>query len=246
MARYDKIYEVLAERAVASGMVDIEAFIKRALTGGMSNESIATSLLNDFESGGPLFGRYMRSLTGASGASVRAAVRQGETIGMLAHESRVLKELPPEAAAQLELYSIEDVIKGADPEQLEALEELTDNVSMTWVCALKNTCHKCLPLHGQTRTRREWALKGLDPETIHEDWVSECKCRMVAAAQTTGRQDLTEPLRRVAVGDKGAKRTARAVTQAHFEKAQDAVEEAMKTPQGRALLREMGSVNASK
>ena len=60
MARYDQAYAVLAKRAVDSTVIDIEAFIERARGMGVSIESLTEQLLADFETGGPLFGRYLR------------------------------------------------------------------------------------------------------------------------------------------------------------------------------------------
>jgi hypothetical protein len=246
MPRYDKVYEILAERAVDSAVLDIQAFIKRAKASGMSDDALTESLLNDFENGGPLFGRFQRNLTGAASSSVRAAERQGQTVGNIRHDPRIRAQIQSDAEASAELLELErldDVIDGADPEQLERLEELTDNIEVTWIATLRNTCHLCLPLHGITRTRREWALEGLDPDTIHGDWNSECQCKLVPATQTTGRQDLTEPLRRVSLPKEDrttGRKTARDVSVPNLDRAREAAQKAMESKEGRRILRILG------
>ncbi len=246
MAKYTETYEILAQRAVDSATLDIEAFIKRAQSAGMGIEALSDALLNDFETGGPLFGRFMRNITGAASSSVRSAEHQGQVAGSIRHDPRIRQQIAEEMKASselLDLNELDDVIAGADAEQLAELEELTDNIEVTWIATLKNTCHRCLPLHGVTRTRRQWAMLGLNPDTIHGDWNSECQCKFVPAVQTTGRKDLTEPLRSVAIPKEDrtlGRKTARVVTQANLDKAVEGVAEAQQSLEGRRILRLLG------
>ena len=76
--RYDKLYERLASRAVKQASIDIEAFVDQLSESGASAERINELLMQDLANDGPLFGRFMRSLTGAAIATTTAAARQGE------------------------------------------------------------------------------------------------------------------------------------------------------------------------
>ncbi len=245
MPRYDETYEILAERAVSSTTVDIEAFIRQAQASGMSIDAVAESLMADLESGGPIFGKFLRNVVSAGEASVMAAARQGENAGAVLHDPRVRAQIDLEDEALnelLEVESLDDVVAGADPEQLARLEGVTENIDETWVATLVNTCDRCLPLHGITRSRRQWALLGLNPETIHEGWASRCKCRLVPAVQTDGREDLMEPLLRERVA-KGDKRTVRSIAQPNLQRSIEAVNQARESEEGRRLLRRLGQAN---
>lgn len=247
MPRYDQVYEALAERAIESGLVDIQALIRQAVNTGMSMEAVGDALLADLESNGPIFGKVVRGLVGAGEASVAEARSQGLVVGEFLSDPAIRKQMLADDSAREELLRVstmEDVIDGANPEDLAAYEEAGANVRKTWVAKLRRTCHKCLPLHGITRTVAEWKLMGLHPSTIHDGWASKCDCELVPEEQSTGREDLATPLVRskAAKEDKTTRRTTRAITSADLSRAMTAVEEARESPEGRALLRKLGQV----
>lgn len=249
MARYDRVYSTLARRAVEQGESDLQSFIDQAINAGMSEERIQAQLLQDLEEGGPIFGKFFRSLTGAAEASVMAASRQGETAGYVAADAELT-----------ELLRLADtpgsIIDNADPEQLAELEaEASELIEETWIAELVNTCHLCLPLHGQTKTRSEWNELGYSPDTIHasEGWTSVCHCkrvqqRVLEFALDEDRASLQQPLVRNKVktttGLKGSRKTARGVTQRDLERAQKARDEALQSEIGRRTLRLLGQSNA--
>lgn len=240
MPRYDRVYRNLAERAVEQGGVDLRALFRQAETAGMSAERFQETLLRDLDEGGPIFGKFFRSLGAAARSATSAAMRQGEFAGEVAANSARFRQLATTAGS---------IIEGADPEQLGELEDqLGDALAMTWVAELVNTCHRCLPLHGTTRTVAQWRELGLHPDTIHADWVSECKCRFVESGQAESQSDLVAPLKRhkveSATGLKGSRRTARAVSQVDLDKSIEARDKALDTPEGRRTLRLLGSALA--
>ena len=233
MPRYDRIYQALAERAVEQGGVDLRALFRQAEAAGMSADRFQERLLQDLEEGGPIFGKFFRSLGGAARGATAAAMRQGEFAGDVERFTGLAS-------------TVGSIIDTADPELLGQLEdELGDRVPFTWVAELVNTCHRCLPLHGTTRTLAQWQELGLHPETIHADWNSECKCRLIRSDQAASQKDLVAPLKRNKVksptGLKGSRRTSRAVSQVDLDKSIAARDEAMKSLEGRRTLRLLGS-----
>lgn len=233
MPRYDEVYARLADRAVRQGVVDFESFVEQMASQGVPIDRIEDLLLQDLENNGPIFGKFVRSLVGASESAVMAAERQGDIAG-----TALAKQF-------LDRQRLGLALDAADPEALEAIEaELADRIPYTWVATLEKTCHRCLPLHGKTQLMGEWLAQGLHPDSIHQGWTSSCHCSLVPADEAGKHKDLINPLVRTKVIDaKGVKRTQRAVTQLDVEKAQRAVAEALASDIGRAVLRQMGAVN---
>lgn len=240
MARYDKIFEALVKRAIGQSALDVDAFIEKALAAGMSEEALEERLIDDVENGGPLFGKFIRSLQGASASSVLAAERQGEDVSRARYNDLI------------SMSEMDDILDDADPERLEEISEqlndLDDRRLYTWIAELVNTCERCLPLHGLTLTKQEWDSRGFNPETIHEGWDSECHCELLEEELVeANRSELVSPLVRERVSSKtgleGSKRTQRAVTQKDIDKALAAVERAKDSKVGRRTLRLMGQAN---
>lgn len=235
MARYDETYAILADRAVKQGIVDLEAFVKRAQSSGMTEDRIREQLLRDLEEGGPIFGKYFRSLEGAAASAVQQAARQAMDIGMLDPDEQAAKEL-------IALAEDDDPLNNADPETLDRLErELGDNEMFTSVAELINTCHVCLPLHGKTLPLAEWRDRGLLPEQRHDGWTSECHCVLVPQRMADTQNELAAPLVRSKVS--GTRKTARSVAQVDLDKSIKAVETASQTPEGRRTLRALGMLD---
>ena len=245
MARYDRVYANLAERAVLQGGIDAEAFIRQALDAGISPARLVELIQDDMLEDGPVFGKFLRSIVGAVEASAMAAQGQGVTVGTIDGDDE-LRRLVGLANTEDVLGDgsgsiIDSALSGADPELAQQLEDaVADHLIEVSIAELKNTCHICLPLHGQKRTRAEWRDAGLLPEMRHEGWSSSCHCRLVPMTQADGRADLMAPLRRVGAGLKGSKRTVRAVTQQDMDRAIAARDAAMDTEEGRRVLRRLG------
>lgn len=229
------MYETLAERAIAQAEVDIEAMVQRLLANGARPDVIDGLLVDDLTTDGPIFGKFFRSLEGAATSSAAAAYNQGAGVADLVASETEIDEF-------LAVNKLDDVIRDADPEDIEAFESEADTEPVTWIAELKNTCHKCLPLHGKTLTRITWRQEGLDPATIHDGWTEPCHCRLVPAVVAAGRADLNEPLVRNKdlEGVRGGKRTVRGVTQRDLEKAREAADKARQTAQGRKALSLLG------
>src|SRR3990167_7990761 len=83
MARYDRVYANLAERAVLQGGIDAEAFIRQALDAGISPARLVELIQDDMLEDGPVFGKFLRSIVGAVEASAMAAQGQGVTVGTI-------------------------------------------------------------------------------------------------------------------------------------------------------------------
>lgn len=231
--RYDEIYATISKRAVEQANLDLESFTELAIAAGMTEEALRDALLDDLETGGPIFGRFIRGMESAADAAVSTAVDQGNNAGM-AHAEKLISR------SELDI-----ALDSGDPEDLAEIEAATeDRLFVTWIATLTNTCHLCLPLHGVTLTRAEWKQRGLDPSTVHPgDWGSRCKCRFVLADEYKAAEGMA-PLRRVklesATGIKGNKRTRRAIAQGDLDKALEARDKAMQSLQGRRTLRLMG------
>jgi len=243
MPRYDLIFARLAERAVAMGSINIESFMAMAVESGITEEALIEQLEHDLLNDGPLFGSFARSLSGAATSSVMAAVRQGELVGHAAQDAQ-LARLTRIAGVE---GSVVDAINTADPAAAEMIEDaVAEDIQETWVAELINTCHRCLPLHGKTKSRAEWRRLNLLPESIHAGWESSCHCRLVPEGVVAGREDLVAPLVREKIGDQkvGKKRTRRAITQESMGKGLMARDRSLDTLEGRRMLRLMGQAQA--
>lgn len=223
MARYDKLFASLAERAVSHGVIDVQTLVDRMIAAGATEAAIGSALADDLFSDGPVFGKFSRSLQGAAGSSLTAAMRQGEMVGMTQGRKQLDKlrryaNTQGSVLRELDRATIEAAGE-ADPEAAERVEEslLMEQMFM-WICALVNTCHRCLPLHGQSRTMREWREDALLPEIIHDGWDSSCYCKLVAESFASNRKELDAPLRRVKL-EKGGRKTQRAISRGDFDKA---------------------------
>lgn len=232
--RYDRQYAALAKRAVAQGGVDIRAFIDLAVNNGVSRERIHALIIEDIETGGPIFGKFIRGLTGAAEGSVKAAKFQGE------HAARAYSE------GLIDLADMEDATELADPEALQSIEDDTaDLIAVTWVATSSNVCHLCLPLHGVTNTIEDWKELNLEPGQVHyvEGWQNKCQCQWVPAEQFD-RQEQLAPLRRVKdrtkTGLKGDKKTVRGITSQDLVDSLAARDKAMQSDRGRRQLRLLG------
>lgn len=256
MANYRRTFATLAERAVAQGGVDARAFMTRMVETGVSQERLMQLLAEDLESNGPIFGKFLRSITGAAQATITTAANQGQRIGELVaqgfrgDDTEALDRLNALAEGDGESV-LERALDSADPDLAEEIETATaDLLEYTWVCTLIKTCHRCLPLHGKTRTLAEWQELGLTPETIHDGWDSSCQCQLVPQKElgTDAREALRSPLVRIREkletpsGLPGYKKTSRAVSQKDLDRALSARNEALETPEGRRTLRILGSV----
>lgn len=236
-SRYDKTYDLLAKRAVQQGGVDVETFMARATEAGMPMDVLEARLIQDVEEGGPIFGKFLRSLRGAATSSVMAAESQGEAAAQAFAEELI------------SLTELEDVMESADPDELaEIADELDDRAPYIWVAELVNTCERCLPLHGTVQPLAEWEASGFDPATIHDGWESECHCALVPADMSPeSRKELIAPLIRERMksesGLKGSKKTQRLVTQQDLDRSIKAVDQAKANLEGRRTLRLMGQVN---
>lgn len=246
MPRYDRMYAILARRAVKEGGIDVESFVDQALEVGISPERIQEMLLEDLANDGPLFGRFFRTLTGAAETAVLTAERQGFDVGVLA------EDVADKRIAELRrIVNMDDALTEADPEKLAEIEQAgASMVEYTWIALMQNTCHLCLPLHGHSRTKEEWQELGVLPDTIHVNagFVSKCRCTLVPRNVAEGRADLQAPLLRNKLvsdtGLKGSKRTARGVAQQDLDRAIAARDKALESEQGRRTLRLLGKTSA--
>lgn len=232
--RYDRQYYALARKAASQGGVDIQAFIDLAVNNGVSRERIHQMIIEDIETGGPIFGRFIRDLGGAAESSVVAAKHQGEMAARAYHEGLI------------ELAEMDDVTDIADPEALQRIEDDTaDLIDVTWVTTSSNVCHLCLPLHGVTKSIEEWRELNLIPGQVHfvEGWKSSCKCKWIRPDQFDRRKEMP-PLRRVkdrtATGLKGDKRTVRGIASSDLLESLAARDKAMQSERGRRQLRLLG------
>lgn len=245
MPRYDEIWDTLVRRSVDQGAIDIRTLMERAFQMGLTEEAVIERLDADLAEDGPIFGKFLRSMTGAAESAVVAASRQGEIVGELSDDEE-LQRLTDLADVE---DVIEDALSNADPEAAAALEEaVADRLEMTWVCALVNTCHRCLPLHGMSMTLEEWTEKGLLPEVMHDGWTSSCHCRLVSRLPDD-RGDLKAPLVRTrqkpitsARGFRAEKKTVRAIMQNDIDRALKARDDALNSKEGRRTLRLAGQL----
>ncbi len=237
--RYDRLWSTLAKRAILQGGVSADTFLELAGESGMGADEVERRLLDDLDNDGPIFGAFLRQLTGAATSTVLAAEQQGSIVALADGDA--------ELARLMDLESMEDVIDNADPETLDAVERAVESrMELTWIATLVNTCYRCLPLHGHTRTLEEWRASGFSPETIHEGWTSSCHCQLVPLKDAGPRTDLVAPLVRLKQegAQKGVKRTVRLVAQADMDRAIEAARKAQESEQGRRTLRLLGTANA--
>ncbi len=235
--RYDELWKAHVERAIATADLSLDAFFRTAAASRQSPDSVERRLVEDLENNGPIFGPFMRSLFGVADGTLTAAERQGQIVGQIDGDAE-LKRL-------LSLGDLDDVINDADPEELDAVEQLgEDHILERWVATMRNTCHRCLPLHGKVMFRSQWRESGFLPETIHEGWNSVCQCSLVPEDQAGSRTEIVAPLlRRKFEGT--SKRTARAVTQQDIERSLEARDKALASEEGRRTLRLLGQANAT-
>jgi len=232
--RYDRQYYVLARKAVAEGVTEVQAFIDLAVNNGVSRERIHQLIIEDIEGGGPIFGRFIRGITGAAEGAVVAAKYQGEVAARAYGQGLI------------DLSQLDEATDVADPEALQSIEDDTeDRIAMTWVATSSNVCHLCLPLHGVTRTIAEWKELNLIPGQVHyvEGWQSKCQCKWVQAEQfdrRTGMAPLRRTKDRTATGLKGDKRTVRGITSSDLKASLEARDKAMQSERGRRQLRLLG------
>jgi hypothetical protein len=237
MARYDQIYATLAKRAVKQGGVDAQTFMERAQAAGMSPAALEERLIADVDEGGPIFGKFLRSLEGAGAGSVLAAERQGEAAARAYFDELI------------SLEELDNILEDGDAEKLSEVETQLDEKQLyQWVAMLVRTCDRCLALHGKIATMSEFVNEGLTPEMMHDGWDSECHCDMLPIDEIHDLNDTTIPLIRERVksetGLLGSKRTQRLVAQRDLDKAMAAVEKAKESLEGRRTLRLMGEVQA--
>ena len=239
--RYDTTYETLARRATDSAVVDVEAFIARMLSAGYDEGRLREMLLADLASSGPIFGKFFRGLETAATQAVKAAYNQAAAAGeLIASDEQI--------AAWVDEFDLADQLADGDPEALDEVEMAGDAKTFVWVAALKNTCHRCLPLHGKVNSMANWKAgqtpDGMPtvPVLIHEDWGSKCQCRLVLADNMSVADNTLAPLVRNtdAMGIRGGRKTIRGITGQDIEKAQRAVSKAMDSEEGRAILRLLG------
>jgi hypothetical protein len=237
--RYDTIYTLLANRAIAQGMVDLETFVAQMVGLGASPEHIEGLLLQDLETNGPIFGKFFRSLRGAATASVANAGNQGAMAGRMLTKPKTMERYFPTDT----LEDVTAAIQNAGPETLERIEQTSDDMPLMWQAMLKDTCHRCLPLHGRVLYGSQWKERGLHPSTIHGGWQSDCHCRLIPQEETEGGlKDQTAVLVRNkdVTGLRGGKKTVRGLTQYDIEKAIDARNKALQSEEGRRILRRLG------
>ena len=265
MPRYDQLYSILATRSVDQGTVDVQTFIQTQLATGASPESIAEDLINDLENDGPIFGKFLRSITGAANTAVMTAARQGELVGSISNEAALQRMFrisrqegsvaealaartpvggTPTITADTDLDDhFRNALQNADPESAGVIEDLVlGEQTFMWIAELKKTCHRCLPLHGRKDKLADFKARGTLPENIHSGWDSSCHCRLVPIDLAEGVEELRAPLRRVPI-EKGNKRTQRAVMEKDVVAAQDARDKALESLEGRRMLRRLGEAN---
>ena len=241
---YATTFQTLANRSLALAEVDLETFIENSINSGMSPAALQQELLHDLTTEGPLFGKFVRNITGASQASTLQAHRQGTRAGeMVGSPDKELRDL-----LEFEKLDIEAILDSGDPSELERLDAISAPlVSLMWVAELVNTCHLCLPLHGVVLTGDKWRDRGLNPDTIHGNagFNSPCYCHLVDV-ENIDRDEKMAPLKRTPqkspTGLKLGRRTVRSVTQQDVDKSQAARDKAMNSIEGRRTLRRAGMV----
>lgn len=239
--RYDRLYDRLVRRALGQIQLDLESFFEAAIEQGMSLESAQAQLIDDLDNAGPIFGKFLRHVTGAAENTVMEAGRQGVFAGEL-KSSGALAEI--EGITQAD---IDAAIDAADPDRLGEIErEAAPRIVQAWIAELVNTCYKCLPLHGVEMLAEEWDARGLHPASMHDGWVSVCHCRRIDVRLVADRDELIAPLLRTNVTKvKGARKTARAVAQQDIDKSLQTVARVRESQEGRRVLRLLGTSGGS-
>lgn len=242
---YAETYTIHAERALRGGSINLDSMIRLWALSGLSEEEVLQRLLEDLEGDGSIFGPFIRTTKNAATSAVMAAARQGEVVGEVEQDAALQRLLQTRG---IDGSVIDAALDGADPRLAQEIEDASaDRLELTWVCeftAGNKVCHRCLPLHGHSRTLEEWRDMGFIPEVMHAGWDSSCKCRLVPRRLAEGRSDLTAPLRRVRV-EKGSKRTVRSVLQEDLEEALARRDQALSHPEGRAVLRRLGAAGVT-
>lgn len=237
--QYSKIYASKAQKAIDSGLVDLKSFIEELRLGGAKDASIERMLLDDLENEGPIFGKFFRSLGVAGDSAITLAEKQAASV----YESMVASDAMQKLREEADITSEEMLqnILDANPEELEQMDQATEDLDYTWICKLQKTCAVCLPLHGKTLSKKEWQEKGLVPGAVHNN----CQCDWVLAELAASRKDLVDPLVRIKITEPetGTKKTIRGVTQISVDKAREAALKASQSEQGRRTLRLLGQVN---
>jgi hypothetical protein len=242
---------MLANRALKLASIDLETFVASSLENKMSEAALQKNLINDLETEGPIFGKFLRNLTGAAPAATQSAHRAGIRAGEIADAADSDPEGEIARLVKLNNTDIGEIIDSGDPDALDELMKMAAPViDLMWVAELVNTCELCLPLHGVVRTAEEWAEKGLDPETIHPaEWNRDCQCRLIDVTKRDRKADM-EPLVRIpqktAGGKSVSRRTVRSIAQKDLDKSLVALEKAKQTVAGRRAIREMGKANQGK
>lgn len=234
--RYDKLYSIRAQKAVESGLVDVEAFVNELVADGVPLTRINTMLLDDLEGNGPLFGKFFRSIGGAGETTLSVAESQGSGVAEALSLDDELAAFAREA--NVDGRSVAQMAQSGDPEALELIEDQAEYQELTWICTLRKTCETCLPLHGKSLSRQEWRDRGLRPRSLHPN----CECDWVPTELAKDREDLINPLmRNIAAGqEKGGRRTVRSLAQVDIERSQAAAEKAAQSKEGRRILRLLG------
>lgn len=233
--RYPRKYSIRAQKAVETGLVDFEALVEELTDDGVPVERINELLVEDLEEGGPLFGKFFRSIEMAGDMSIGVAESQASNVAEILDLDAEIAKLAQDT--RIDGRSVAELAREGDPQALELVEDTAEQQELTWICTLRRTCELCLPLHGVTLSREEWRDKGLRPRSIHP----RCECDWVPAELARDRDDLIDPLVRNKVGEeKGGLRTIRGVSSRDIERSQEAVAKAMKTKQGRKMIKLLG------
>jgi len=240
--RYSQLYAIKAQKAVETGLIDINALIEEMLDEGVPEMRINAMLVDDLETEGPIFGKFFRSLGLAGESSISIAESQAANIGEALTVDEEIARFAEET--RIATMTLEELAAEGDPEAMHEIENLTDQEELTWVCTLRNTCEQCLPLHGKTLKRSEWRELGFRPRSMHP----RCECDWVAAVVAEGREDLVAPLtRQIAPGqEKGGRKTIRAITGDDVARAMDAAKKASESPTGRKILRLLGQAGSKR
>ena len=104
-------------------------------------------------------------------------------------------------------FSSSEMLAMAEEELPDLLND-SNQMPMSWVCALVATCSDCLPRHGQTATLEEWMAAGL-PRSGFSACDKNCKCILIPT-KPGDRNQLIDPLKRTKTElRKGKFKTAR-------------------------------------
>lgn len=252
-----ELFTVLLARVLGTSDIDLETFFVRAEAMGMSREALEQTLVDDLENEGAIFGRFLAGLIGAAEGVALAAYRTGNIAVQISTRTEItfvdalLGLGEDEAGVRLD-GSVSPVgnTSAIHAFNLEAMQR--DQTEYYWVAELRNTCFRCLPLHGVKMRLVDWHARGLHPDTIHTGWNSICHCSFVRE-DLVSEEVLKSPLVRLQgaklLGEgKGAQKfrhTIRTVLDSDIVKAQKAVLKARESEEGRRILRLSGQVAAT-